>query len=314
MDSFRGKKGALRNYQKKLYEYQEHEAETLIDIAVIYLEDDQFEKALQNLQEALKTYEKLNYLEGEAYTYDLIGDTYLTTRNTKKALENYQKALKIYADIDSDLESEMEEKIREVKQIETALNTDKEVTGSLVPEDFIDELEEKENTSIESLNNKPDSDDENLIQAKKDLNFDLKKLASEIEEIILLLDQSELYSLYYNDPHSHEMLQEALKSAEIIEDWDGQGIIHLMMGENYLKLENSVDSLKQFQSALKIFENHSNKKGEAISLLLIGALYYIFDKKDEMYMFFRNSLNILHEHNFKKEENRAIKFIEMLSN
>ncbi|MBU4534647.1 MAG: tetratricopeptide repeat protein [Euryarchaeota archaeon] len=306
----------MRNYQKKLYEYQEHEAETLIDIAVIYLEDDEFLKALQNLQEALKTYEKLNYLEGEAYTHDLIGDTYLTTRNTKKALEHYQKAFKLYADIDSSMENEMGEKIREVKQIETALNTNTEEAESFVPEDFIDELEENENTSIDSLNPTPtDSEDENLIKkVKKDSNFDLKELSSEIEEIILLLDQSELYSLYYNDPHSQEMLQEALKSAEIIEDWDGQGTLHLMLGNTYLKLENSLDSLKQFQSALKIFETHANKKGEAISLLLIGALYFIFDKKNEMYMFFRKSLNIFHKHNFKKEEEMAIKFIEILSN
>ncbi len=193
------------------------------------------------------------------------------------------------------------------------MNTNKEAAESFVPEDFIDELEEKENMSIDSLNPAPhDSEDENLI--KKDSILDLRELASEIEEVILLLDQSELYSLYYNDPHSQEMLQEALKSAEIIEDWDGQGIIHLMLGNAYLKLENTLDSLKEFQSALKIFETHANKKGESISLLLIGALYFIFDKKDEMYMFFRNSLNILHEHNFKKEEEMAIKFIEILSN
>ena len=50
MDVFTGsKKGSLKYYEKKLHEFQEQEAETLIDIGVIYLEKNDIEKCFKKL-------------------------------------------------------------------------------------------------------------------------------------------------------------------------------------------------------------------------------------------------------------------------
>ena len=115
------KKGALKHYQQKLHQYQEQEAETLIDIGVIFLEEDQGEKALKHFQDALKTYKKLEYPEGEAFTHDLIGDTYLTTRNITKALQHYQDSFKIYASLKSPLKNEIFDKIKEAEKAEEVM-------------------------------------------------------------------------------------------------------------------------------------------------------------------------------------------------
>ncbi len=115
-DTFRGKNGALKNYKKRLDEYREHEADILIDIGVIYLEDNQIEEALTKFKEAQEVYEKLQFPEGEAYTQNLIGDTYLTNRNLEKALKHYQKSFKIYSSLKSPLKNELFEKIKDTEK------------------------------------------------------------------------------------------------------------------------------------------------------------------------------------------------------
>ncbi|MDI6643420.1 MAG: tetratricopeptide repeat protein [Methanobacteriaceae archaeon] len=116
LDSFRGKHGSLKNYKKRLEEYREHEADTLIDMGVIYLEDEKVPEALERFKDALKLYQKLQFTEGEAYTQNLIGDTYLTSRDLDRALKHYQESFKLYTSIRSPLKNELLEKIRDTEK------------------------------------------------------------------------------------------------------------------------------------------------------------------------------------------------------
>ena len=60
-----------------------------------YVHRDQYEKALQYAQEALKYAGTINFPKGLANTHHLLGLIYSTKGNYELALENYQKSLKI---------------------------------------------------------------------------------------------------------------------------------------------------------------------------------------------------------------------------
>jgi len=313
MDAFTGsKKGSLKYYEKKLHEFQEQEAETLIDIGVIYMEKDDTENALKSFNEALISYQKIEYGEGEAYTYDLIGDTYLTTRNTLNALSNYEKALEIYSSIDSSLEDEMKEKIEEVRQIHDSMEIDSDSSNfdeNFSPDrdyfegDYFDESTLSDLDKTKEITNVSNNSDW----------IPLDELADKLKDPIMLLENSDSYSTYYEDSKDMEYLKEALSAAEVIEDTGGQGTLHLMIGDNDLRKENTSKALDNFNEAHKIFRKNKNQKGEAVSLLLMGAVFFVIDEKEEMYQVFKDSLNIFHELNDKNGENIAIDLIGMLS-
>lgn len=298
MDSFRGKNSALKNYEKKLAEYQEQEAEVLIDIGVIYLEDEKTEKALKHFKEALKTYKKLEFYEGEAFTNDLIGDTYLNRRDTNNALKYYQEAFNIYSDIGSPLKEDMAEKIEDVHKIGEALGikTSKNQTEKGAQE------EEKHSSNFSRFES-----------SSGKFSVDMQKIAEKLEESIMLMDNAKLYAEYYKATKTTTYLEEALNTAKIIEDHDGQGTIHLMMGDIILRNEKTDEALNHFKKAYSLFKDTGNEKGEAVSLLLIGAVYFILNKKEEMYNVFKDSINIFKISGDNKGEFVAKSLISMLS-
>jgi tetratricopeptide (TPR) repeat protein len=126
LDSFSTKKSALEKYEKKLNNYKKQEAEIITKMGIIYLEDDQFEEALQQFHEALKIYKKMGYFEGEAFAHDLIGDTHLSSRNLSKALQHYQDSFKIYSSIKSPQKTDLFEKIKDVEKVQEAMELLKE--------------------------------------------------------------------------------------------------------------------------------------------------------------------------------------------
>ncbi|MBM4241307.1 MAG: tetratricopeptide repeat protein [Euryarchaeota archaeon] len=121
IDTLRGKKGAIKHYEKKLHEYKEQEAYILVDIGVLYFDDEEFETALEYFKEALEAYRKLDDKDGEAYVLDLMGDTCLIMRDVNNALKYYQDAFKLYSSLRSPLKKDMFEKLKEVKRAKKAL-------------------------------------------------------------------------------------------------------------------------------------------------------------------------------------------------
>ena len=144
----------------------------------------------------------------------------------------------------------------------------------------------------------------------------MKKIAKKLEESIMLLENSDTYSIYYKDSKDDgmEYLKEALLTAEVIDDTEGQATLHLMIGDNDLKDKNTSQALNHFDQARKIFEKNNNKKGKAIAMLLMGAVFFVLDEKEEMYDLFKNSFNLFHDINYKQGENVAKDLLGMLSN
>jgi len=311
MNSFQDQLSALEKYEKKVYEYRLKEANILLAIGEIYLDEDDPEKALENLQEAKKLYQKIEYSAEEAYTQDLIGDCYRAISNISKAIKHYEKAFKIYSDWGYLQKNEIKDKIQKLKKIDSILKKNQKVKTSF----SAIEVKPTESTYHRPYKSNFQKDGKDKINsgAGKPLEKDSEELTDRLDELVMLLDQSGLYSIYSKDPNSIEIFKEALKTAEVIEDWNTQGILHLMLGDSKLKKKNTEDALKHFNQALEMFKKNSNEKGEAIALLLMGAVFFFIDREEEMYKILRNSLQILKEYNHKKEENLALELIKLLS-
>lgn len=285
-DAIKTETGSLKHYKKKLHEYQEHEADTLIDLGVLYLDDDELDNALGCFQEAVKIYIKIGDVEGEAFALDLIGDAYLNMRKIATALEYYQNSYKLYESIESPLKNEMHDKIIEVEKIK----------------EFFEEAEIEEESEISKT---AEEDDEEYIA-----NFD--KISSKLEDVIKLLDKAHIYEALAKEEDQMSYLNEAIVTARGIGDSAGEATLLLIAGDISLKNEETNETLKNFKKAFNIFHKTRDQWGEALSLLLIGAVYFILNDKDSMYEVFKKSLDIFRKLGDKNGESVAIDLINSL--
>ncbi|MGC9516345.1 MAG: tetratricopeptide repeat protein [Methanomicrobiales archaeon] len=324
-DSLKGKNSVLKNYEKKLHEYQEHEADTLIDIGVLHLEDEQIEKALENFNEALKLYRKLEFPEGEAYTQNLIGDSYLTKHKLKLALNHYQKSFDIYYSIQSPLMEDIQEKINDIADLQEY----KKSQTNQVPKKNIEDLkkqrkqlfDEIKQESVEDFENMvkiPDSESKininqvNTSSGKNKSEIDFESLSVKLEDVIKMLENVDMYDPYSNDDNPINYLKDAYLNAELIDDKTGKATIGLLIGDILLKKGETSKALKSFKDSFNIFHENKDQKGEALCLLLIGSVCYVLDDQKTMYGVFKKSLGIFKKLDDHKGESVAIELINTL--
>ncbi|MDZ4170998.1 MAG: tetratricopeptide repeat protein [Methanobacteriaceae archaeon] len=119
METFKVKK-SLKYYQKKLTKIRKSEAQTFIDIGMVYLEDNQPDNALKYYKKAKLIYNDINDDKGTAFTYDIIGDAYLTERNFQKAIMSYQESFKIYGSMRSSEKNKIFDKIKKAEMASMA--------------------------------------------------------------------------------------------------------------------------------------------------------------------------------------------------
>jgi len=318
-DSFKDKNSALKNYEKRLHKYQEDEADTLIDIGVIYLEEEQIDEALKSFQEALELYKKLEFVEGEAYTENLIGDTYIANQNLTKALKHYEKSLKLYSSMKSPLYQDIQEKIDMVLSLQEEYKSQDnsgEVTSSPKNQYFKKEEEiEKSSGEISGIDDleSPGPDDISPKASKiSKYDLDSKRLGSKLEEVIQMLENVDMYETYSHEKDPINYLKEAYVNSELIDDKTGKATIGLLIGDVLLKKGEANKALRSFKDSLEIFNEDNDEKGEALSLLLIGSVCYLLDDKKTMYNVFKKSLKIFNRLGDKKGESVAIDLINTL--
>lgn len=264
LDSLRrGKREDIKEYKRRLGEYQEHEAETLVEIGVFYLERDETEKARDRFMEALENYRKAGDVEGEGYAHELIGDCYLAERNFEAAFENYENALKCYRVTKSSLKDGLIEKMKEVEMLKETLQGKSKIK---------ERIHEDETSGVSK---------EDAIENINDL----------IQQFINLMDK---YNSYRDICKDTKYLKDALASSKLINDWEDEGILHLIIGEILFRKGEYKQSLEHFSEAYNIFKGR-DKKGEGISLLLTGVTSFILGRESGIYEILNKAMKILCE-------------------
>lgn len=300
MGIFDGKKDystSLKKLLEQLWEYQEAEANLMVEIATLQYEMGDADDAIAFLEKSVGIYHELGFTEEEATILDLIGDVYISTDNVQKALDNYYTSFKLCSSLDTPLEGEVLNKIKEF-EVELEATKNKAVDKKAMVKGGDDALSKSE-VSDESY-------------ASGDEAIDYVKIGKRLDDIIGLLDESAVYATYqeFENPMAH--MKEALQMANSIGDMKGEAALLLIMGDITLKEEKTKKSLEFFQKSLKSFQKIDDKKGESISRLMMGTAYFLLGETDEGSNYLRQSMDIIKHLNDPDIEKAALALLNSI--
>lgn len=322
------KKGSIQYYKEKLDEYQENEAEILVDMGLLYYDEEKYEESIYYLKKAAKIYASLFDMESEAFVHDLMGDVYLSGRKMEKALQKYEKSFNLYSNAKSSMKDEIFEKIKEVNDIKEAIELadEKKVNEEIgkehseystneeneVEADYIleEDQEENEKNEFETDYISDEENDEDVFNC----NLSYEMISSDIESIIKILKRK--YNLKEPSKAEYETgyFQKSLLEAQKNKDHEKE-VAMLQLISNYLMKEDKpYSALQNLKTAYDISYKNRDKEGEAFSLLLLGVLYCLLGKENMIYEVFKKSMDIFKEIEYKKGEKIALDIINTLYN
>ena len=210
---------------------------TLVNIGIVYLNQSQYDKSIENYEKALAIFEQLKEKERIASTLGNIGFIYRSQSDYAKALDYYQRSLSIF------------EKMGNKEGIATNLGN----IGMIYDyqSDFIRALE---------YYNK-------AIKLKQELG-------DKTGEAALLSNIGLVYYFKSDYPHALEYLQ---KSVDIFDDIGNKyGVASILgnIGIIYQKQNEFSKALENYKEAVNIYEELGNKSSLASNLGNIGEFYY----------------------------------------
>ncbi|MGB9980386.1 tetratricopeptide repeat protein [Methanobacterium sp.] len=300
-------KGSLKYYKKRLKEYQENEADVLIDIGVLCLEEEKFDESLEYLENARQIYYNLNEKEAEAFVLDLIGDVYLSTREMDKALMEYQKSFRIYSSIKSSMKNEMFEKIKEVENIKEAIElaSEEKINAEIEEESNYDEMDEE---YVDDT-----FDEEEYVEDTKYIcSLNYEKIALKIEKLMNILKKRYNIKKYLENEYEITYIRKSLIEAHKNLENEKEAVLFLIMGNFFMKEEKTYSAMQNFKDAFNIFYEVGDNEGKAFSLLLLGVTYYLLGKEDKIYSIFKETINIFEDLKDAEGKSVAIDLINTL--
>lgn len=305
-------KGSFKHYKKKLKEYQENEADVLIDMGVYRLEEERFEESIEYLNKALQIYHNLNEKDSEAFVLDLIGDVFISMRQMDKAIEKYRKAFKMYAELRSPLKEELFEKIKEAEDIKDAIDVSEKHD---VDKEEVDKEGVKPTLSEKSLEKEIISEnnlEEYLAEEETQkciLNYE--KILPKLETILKIIKKRYKIDCNTKD-YKTGYLRKAIVDAHKNGENEKEVAMLLIMGIFLLDEEKNYTAMNNFKDAFDLSYEIDDKQGESFSLLLLGTVYYILGKEDKIYTLFKKSIEIFKALKDKKGESIAMDLINTL--
>lgn len=299
-------KGSIKNYRKKLHEYHKNEAEVLVDMGLLYLEDENYEESLEHLENAKDIYLSLGEIEAQAFIYDLIGDVYISTRDIDNALENYKISFKLYSSARSHMKSDLLDKINETNDIKEAIE--------LAHEDKIKEEIEKEDSEILNHPNDTNEEIDDLFEETDiaECYLSYMDISPQLELVMKIIKKD--YNVKDTSKEEYELgyLQKSIYEAKNEENVKKE-VGTLLILVNYLMKENKpYSALQNLKNAFNVAHESGDKKGEAFCLLLLGIVYYILGKEKKIYDVFKKSMLIFKKINCEKEEKLTFEIISIM--
>lgn len=280
-DSKKDPQTSIKELLEQLWEYQEAEANLLVEIATLQYENGDTEDAISFLEKAVDIYHELGFTEQEAIILDLIGDVYSNTDDVQNAVDYYQQSFKLCSKMDTPLKEEVFNKI---KGFEDVLP---EKTDKGYGEKIIDSVQGS------TLKSESKVSGEGYGESLAEETIDYEEIGKKLDDIIGLLEESAVYGTYqkFENPMGH--VKEAYEMASSIGDEKGEAALLLIMGDISLKDEKTQKSLEFFTKSLNLFRKIGDDKGEAISRLMIGTAHFLLGETDEGSVYLRQSMEII---------------------
>jgi len=291
MGIFSGEKDygtSLKELLEQLWEYQEAEANLMVEIATLQYENSDIDDALGFLERSVEIYHELNFAEEEATILDLIGDVYTSIDDIASALEYYNKSFKLCSSLDTPLTGEVNNKIKKY-------------------EEYLQISEDKTEHKNKLL--KVESSETPVLEEEP---IDYVNIGKKLDDIIRLLDESAVYSTYQEFKNPMAQLGEAYEMASSIGDEKGEAALLLIMGDVSLKEEKTKKSLEFFKRSLNSFRKIGDMKGQAISKLMIGTAYFLLGDTEEGPKYLRKSMDIIKHLDDMNIENAAMALLKSI--
>jgi tetratricopeptide (TPR) repeat protein len=305
------RKGSIKHYEEKLHEYQENEAEVLIDMGLLYYNDEKYEISLDHLKKAARIYSSLYEIESEAFVEDIIGDVYLSMRNMDKALEKYQKAFQLYSAARSSMKDDLREKIKEVNDIKEAIElASEDKIKTEVEKEYLD-ISEETNDAVEETEDTEDYDGEETTIS---CYLSYEKISPKLEKIMKIIKKEYNIKEPNNAEYETGYFQKSIFEADKAEEYKKEVALLQVLGNFLMKEEKPYSAMQNLKTAFNLSHENEDKEGEAFSLLLLGVVYCLLGKESRIYNVFKKSLNIFKEIKCKKGENIALDIINTLYN
>jgi tetratricopeptide (TPR) repeat protein len=306
------KKGSLKYYKEKLHEYQENEADVLIDMGLLYYEDEKYDESIYHLKKAAKIYSSLFDIESEAFVHDLIGDVYLSKREIDRALVKYQKAFKLYSAAKSSMKDDLLEKIKEVEDIKEAIElADVEKIDTEIEKEY---SRTSDNNDYDNDETETKSEEADILEDEEvfDCHLSYERISLNLESIMKIIGKKynikEPSKAEYETGYFQKSLLEAQKKGE----HKKEVVILQLLGNYLMKEDKPYSALQNLKTAFNVSHENEDKEGEAFSLLLLGVIYYLLGNESKIYDVFKKSLDIFKEIKYKKGEKIALNIINTL--
>lgn len=296
-DRYQSTDETIKKYLKQLWEYQEAEADLMVEIATLLYEDGAIDDAIGFLEKSVDIYHELGLYEQEASILDLIGDVYINIEKNDTALQYYRKCHQICTTKDLPIKEDVFNKIQDLEELQQTTK-------------ISSKSEMKTSTSSFDEDSYSEIFDEGFSEESEIVDYE--ELGSKLDDIIALLDEYAVYASYqkFDNPMAH--IKEAIEMSRSIGDDKGEAGLILIMGDISLKEEKTQKSLDYFQQSLKLFRKIGDNKGEAISRLMVGTAYFLLGKTDEGTTYLRDSMEIikfLHDDKMEKASMALLKSI-----
>lgn len=291
-DSKKDSKTSIKELLEQLWEYQEAEANLMVEIATQQYENGDAEDAIGFLEKSADIYHELGFTEQEAVILDLIGDIYNNMDDVQNAVDYYQQSYKLCSKIDTSLKEEVFNKIKDLEDYLEAEKGDMANKGKITDSALEGELKISGEEPIDEVA--------------------YVEIGKKLDDIIGLLEEAAVYGTYqkFENPMGH--VKEAYEMASSIGDEKGEAALLLIMGDISLKEERTKESLEFFTKSLNLFRKIGDEKGEAISRLMIGTAYFLLGETDDGSVYLRQSMEIIKRLNDKTIENAAMKLLNSI--
>lgn len=276
------------------------DVDNIIDRGIEFLENNDKFNALKLFKLALEEYKLRGFDEGKANAYNLLGDTFLMLRIGDLSLGYYDKAYSVYMALGmNDAVDIMTSKINEAKSIMeehdiSFYNLDKDQSMQILQEDDLDAV------LIKDLCKSAPSE----LQLSDDV---LKTLYSKIDELVRCFDN---FDDYFD---SEASLNQSLRTVWDNKDFEGEAILTLLAGNEFLKINDVSNALDYFNRSQIASINNKNTKGRAIAMLCRGIVFFILNERKHMYIVLKNALSILDENDYDDEKAKALSLIKLLT-
>lgn len=274
-------------------------AKSISILGIYYVISAEYEKAIENFQEAIDLYKSIDSKGGIADTYNSMGIAYKNLSNYPKALECYFKAIDI-APNDKKID------VRTSKlYYNIAVVYEKQYNLSKALEFNLKSLKIKNNNKdeigISNAYNSLSSIYLSLLDYPKAIEYLEKSIYLKEKNNYkrgLTLDYNNIGSIYYSQGNyilALEFINKALLLSKEIKYKVGVFTSHKNLGKVLFLKKDYTNALKHYERALKIVRQNDDRIQESVILLNIGQLYFELNNINKSYKYSKEAYKIAEE-------------------